>query len=167
MNPHLKELALEMLRSDGQEGVRRHAYDDATGKRVRAPEGNLTIGCGINLDQGLDDYEVDMLERHRLHVNLVELEARLKGMHLANGVGMDMGALPDSVQLGLALMVFQLGPAKVCGFRHMLGCLSLRPPDWEGAARDALDSKWAEDQTPHRAEAVAKLFRKAAGGGHE
>lgn len=33
-----------------QEEVVLHAYDDATGLRVKAPKGHLTIGCGHNLD---------------------------------------------------------------------------------------------------------------------
>lgn len=33
-----------------QEGVVYHAYDDATGLRVKAPKGHITIGCGFNLD---------------------------------------------------------------------------------------------------------------------
>ena len=57
-------------------------YDDATGKRVRAPVGRLTIGVGINLDVGLDEYEVDMLERHRLHVGMVAFEREAAALAL-------------------------------------------------------------------------------------
>lgn len=53
-------------RSSIEEGDRRRPYNDATGKTVTCrPEGNLSIGRGINLEVGLDDEEEDWLFYHR------------------------------------------------------------------------------------------------------
>lgn len=50
-----------------EEGDRQFAYNDATGKRVSCkPNGNLSIGIGINLEFGLDEEEREWLTRHRL-----------------------------------------------------------------------------------------------------
>lgn len=158
MKKPLFELALAILRGD--EGVRKHPYDDATGKRVRAPVGNVTIGCGINLDEGLDDYLIDIMERHLLHVNLLALEHRLRTEDVEFGATpIVLADEPDKVQLALALMVFQLGPDRVMRFARMLNAISGH--DYAAAAKEALDSKWARETAP-RAERVAKLFRECA-----
>lgn len=60
--------ALDIFLSRGakEEGDEPFAYNDATGKRVTCqPEGNLSIGYGINLESGLDVDERAWLFRHR------------------------------------------------------------------------------------------------------
>lgn len=60
------EICLERFK-DREEGDRQFAYNDATGKRVTCkPNGNLSIGIGINLEFGLDEEEREWLTRHRL-----------------------------------------------------------------------------------------------------
>lgn len=55
----------DRLRRD--EGVRRFAYDDSTGKTVSCkPAGALTIGVGINLEFGLDEDEIEWLCKRRI-----------------------------------------------------------------------------------------------------
>lgn len=55
-----------------EEGRKKFAYNDATGKRVTCKSndpktsGNLSIGEGINLENGLDDVEIDFLTSRRL-----------------------------------------------------------------------------------------------------
>lgn len=50
-----------------EEGDKKFPYNDATGKRVTCrPNGNLSIGVGINLEFGLDDTEREFLTMHRL-----------------------------------------------------------------------------------------------------
>ena len=73
-------------------------YDDATGKRVRAPVGRLTIGVGINLDDGLDEHEVDWLERHRLHVGMVAFARDAGTLSFRGRHSIDVPALPDDAQ---------------------------------------------------------------------
>ncbi len=60
------ELCLERMKNR-EEGDKQFAYNDATGKRVSCrPNGNLSIGIGINLEFGLDEDEREWLTRHRL-----------------------------------------------------------------------------------------------------
>ena len=136
MKQALQERALAILRRD--EGVRRHShYDDATGKRVRAPVGRLTIGVGINLDDGLDEHEVDWLERHRLHVGMVAFARDAGTLSFRGRHSIDVPALPDDAQVALSMMVFQLGPDGTLEFHAMLKAIA--SGDWEGAAAEALD----------------------------
>ena len=143
--------ALSILRTD--EGVRRFAYDDKTGKEVYAPVGTLTIGVGVNLAQGLDDESVDWLERHSLYREWRDLT------HAADVYehGFVTALLPDGAQLALALMAFQLGAEGVMEFHEMLH--AIRNHDWKRAAIEALDSEWGRKQTPKRAREVAEIFR--------
>lgn len=46
----MSAVSVLLTRLTSEEGERMWAYDDATGARVRAPEGNLTWGRGFNLD---------------------------------------------------------------------------------------------------------------------
>ena len=152
--------ALQRLRAD--EGIRRFAYDDATGHEVKAPIGNLTIGCGCNLAAGLDDEEIDWLERHRLNR---EWRAFSKdAITLAHGFTTD--TLPRKAQLALALAVFQLGANALSEFHGMI--TAIRKEWWDVAANEALRSRW-DTQTPHRAEEVADLLRSVEhdGDGHK
>jgi lysozyme len=53
-------------------------------------------------------------------------------------------------------MRFQLGPAGFRGFRKMLAALAVR--DYRTAAREALDSKWARQDSPTRARTVTAML---------
>ena len=60
-------IAIAAARLRTEEGVRSRAYNDATGETVTCrPAGNLSIGIGINLENGLDDAETAWLLQHRL-----------------------------------------------------------------------------------------------------
>lgn len=60
-------ISLVLSRLPSEEGVRPRAYNDATGQTVTCkPGGNLSIGRGINLENGLDQDEMDFLDRHRV-----------------------------------------------------------------------------------------------------
>ncbi len=67
--------------------------------------------------------------------------------------------LPAPARRALANMAFQLGLNGVSRFRKMLAALERQ--DFETAAREALDSRWAT-QTPNRAGRIAALYRSAA-----
>ena len=157
MKRDIAERTLALLR--GEEDVRRHAYDDSTGKRVHAPTGRLTIGIGINLDAGLADEEIDWLCRRRLHRVLDVLPRELETLALPGGAIL-WNHQPEGVRLGLALMGYQLGVEGVMEFHKMLEAIAKR--DYAQAAAQALDSKWAsEAETPKRARRVAALLRAA------
>ena len=151
MRRDVSERTLALLR--GQEDVRRHAYDDATGRRVHAPEGVLTIGIGINLDIGLDDYEVDMLERHRLEIEW----ARFCRDASTLNPPVVCSCLPVDAQVALASMAFNLGADGLLEFHKML--LAVGHGLWADAARECLSSKWASQVHAHRAGQVADLLR--------
>ena len=153
MTPELDQAVVDevLLRLRGDEGVRRYAYDDATGREVEAPVGVLTIGAGINLSVGLDDHEIDWLERHRLHVGMMVFMEQASSL----GPPVVVRLLPRPAQVALALMVFQLGVDGTMCFRQMLMAIAKR--DWPTAAHEAKLSKWA-DQTPKRAREVAELL---------
>lgn len=153
MKTELFDEAIGYLRAD--EGVKRFAYDDATGREVSAPEGTLTIGVGINLKVGLDDYEIDMLTRHRLHSELLTLEHAASTREPA----VELVSLPGPVQVALALMAYQLGADRLMEFHRMLDAVAAG--DWQRAANEAVHSRW-DRQTPRRAERVASLLRGLA-----
>jgi GH24 family phage-related lysozyme (muramidase) len=59
-------LDLFWARAGTEEGRRPKAYNDATGETVTCrPSGNLTIGIGCQLEDGLDDAEIQWLFYHR------------------------------------------------------------------------------------------------------
>ncbi|WP_368287534.1 glycoside hydrolase family protein [Kluyvera intermedia] len=64
--------------------------------------------------------------------------------------------LDDARQKAVCNMVFQLGLTGLKGFRKMIQALERR--DYQSAAREALDSKWAR-QTPNRARRVTEVLR--------
>lgn len=151
MNADLEAQALAVLRGD--EGVKAHCYDDATGKRVRAPKGNLTIGIGIDLEGGLDAAEMDWLERHRLQREWRALMGALLKQEIY------LALLPAPAQLALAVMAFQLGAEKVMRFRKMIAAIARGR--WLKAGDEAMDSAWAR-QTRPRAKRVQALLARCA-----
>lgn len=60
----------------------------------------------------------------------------------------------------LSNMVFQMGATGVGGFEDMRAALAEVPPNFELAAKEILDSKFAREDTPRRARAMAKLMRE-------
>ena len=66
-------------------------------------------------------------------------------------------AMPDARKRALANMCFQLGADGLSKFKRMIAAIF--DGDWEQAAIEALDSKWAKRDTPIRAQKVATLLR--------
>jgi len=120
------------------EGFSGRPYEDATG--------HLTIGYGRNLDaRPLDEAE----GRWLLERDLSRLEAELERMPLYLSL--------DPVRRAALLeMAYNLGVRGLAGFRRMLAALARR--DWETAAAEALDSRWAK-QVGARAERIAHRLR--------
>ncbi len=135
-------LDFDKLRADlvRDEGVRLKPY--------RCTAGKLTIGVGRNLDD----------------VGITEAEAQhLLGGDMAQVVtGLDRAlpwwrGLSEGRQRALANMAFNVGQARLLGFRQMLA--ALQAGDYAEAARQALDSKWAA-QVGQRAQRIAKLLEE-------
>lgn len=120
------------------EGKRSTVYFDSLG----VP----TIGIGRNLkDPGLTDIEIDYLfendlRRARASANRFEVYQYLS----------------PARQDVITEMCFQLGYGGVSKFKRFLtAALQCK---WQEAHDEMLDSKWHE-QTPHRAEELARIFR--------
>lgn len=64
--------------------------------------------------------------------------------------------LSDARQRALIQMSYQLGVSGLLGFPKMLK--ALQEGNWREAYRQALDSKWAREDTPERAQKVAGMF---------
>lgn len=132
-------------RLKGEEGVRRFAYNDATGARVSClPGGRLTIGIGVNLETGLDDAEITMLTEHRLTVT----EEQIAGFQWYKFTDVTR----QSVLLDLA---FNLGVTGLLHFPRMLAAVLAK--DWGTASEELLDSR-AFAQEPHRIAPLATLL---------
>lgn len=109
-------------RLDSEEGRKRFAYNDATGKRVTCqPGGNLTIAEGVNLEVGLDDQEIDWLSKHRLTKR--ESELLVYAWYRA------CDPVRQSVLLDIA---FNQGTHGLLHYPLMIAAVSRF--DWEGAA---------------------------------
>jgi lysozyme len=130
-------LADELTRD---EGLRLKPYHDTVGK--------LTIGIGRNLE----DVGITPAEAHYLLVGdiaraMADLDRTVPWWR----------KMTDVQQRALVNMAFNLGVPRLLGFRDMLD--ALRGGDFDRAAYEALDSKWAS-QVGERAQRIAKMFRE-------
>ena len=133
---HLKE----------HEGFSAKAYQDHLG--------HWTIGYGRRID---GDKGLSMEEAQTLLTNDVE-EARVQLAHAIK--------LPENLDevrhAALVAMVFQLGIGTFQKFKKMIRAVELS--EWDEAAKEALDSRWA-DQTPRRAKVVARILKTGSWSG--
>lgn len=117
-------------------------------KPYRCTAGKLTIGVGRNLDdKGISEAEaMAMLDTDIAEV-AVELERRLPLFSKLDDVRKD----------ALINMGFNLGVPGLLKFRGMIAALELS--DYDKAAAEMLDSKWAK-QVGNRAGELARQMRK-------
>lgn len=128
---------------DHHEGLRLKPYKDTVGK--------WSIGWGRNLDDvGISREEAEIMRDNDIF-RTIEL--------MDNYLNLDWRHQPYPVMRALFNMCFQMGVGGVNWFKGMLRALALN--DYERAAAEALDSRWAV-QTPERAEEVAEWIRSAA-----
>lgn len=146
-----RQIARPLVASD--EGFRQFVYDDKTGKPIVkgvTVEGIPTIGFGFNLASvGLSRAECLPLLEDRLDD---AQEAALSAVGSTWWLGIDpvrQGALVD--------MAYTMGLPKLTGFRDMLAAVRAR--DWPRAAAEVMDSEWARDEAPARAQRVADMLR--------
>ncbi|MBL4739678.1 MAG: hypothetical protein JKY12_01710 [Sneathiella sp.] len=121
------------------EALRLKPYRDTVGK--------LTIGVGRNLDdRGISKEEAMYLLSNDIGLVLEELGQK---------VGC-WSSLPNPQKIALADMCFNLGWPRLSKFKKMLTALG--KGDFDLAATEALDSKWAR-QVGQRSERIATLLR--------
>lgn len=106
------------------EGVRLKPY--------RCTAGKLTIGVGRNIDdRGITNAEAMYLLNNDMAICESELTAVLPSWR----------ELSDTRQRVLLNMVFNLGRDRLSKFSKFIGCLKMN--DFEGAAKEMMDSAWA------------------------
>lgn len=117
-------------------------------KPYRCSAGKLTIGYGRNLeDKGLSQEEAHHLLHEDIRDAIKFLDQQLPWWKSLDG---------EARQEALVNMAFNLG-GRLLGFKKMLA--ALKSKDYERAADEALDSKWA-GQVGQRAQRIARAFRE-------
>ena len=120
------------------EGYRNKVYLDTLGKR--------TVGVGHLCVEDFWEDDKEYEEKFLMTILEHDLQTAIKGAErLLKGCG-----ILDSLAKEIIIeMVFQLGETGVSKFKNMLKALE-NGPDYQTAAIEMLDSKWAK-QTPNRA----------------
>lgn len=130
-----------------EEGYREHPY--------HCSEGYPTIGHGQRIGPKgalLDQYQFQA-PRRVAHEWMMWHINQLYGSTGELVLDLDTGAVRHAVLISMA---YQMGVDGLGRFRRMLAALN--DGDWELAAKEALDSKWAK-QTPERARRHAEMLR--------
>ena len=130
------------------DSIKRHEGFSST--VYRCTSGVLTIGWGRALEEpgtGITEEEAEML-----------LENDLKRFEeFTKDVLRDTWHVLDQVRREAMIeMCFNMGPGNLAKFRLMLACLAQE--DFEGAADQAIASRWA-DQVGKRADRIAERIR--------
>lgn len=129
-------------------------YDDKTGLAIRPGthvQGHPSIGVGRALDLK----------------GILPTESRLMAANDVAQYVRELGAFPWWTRLdpprqrAIVNMRHQLGLVGLLEFKHMIAALLAQ--DWPEARRAALDSDWAREQSPARAERIAEILLT---GGH-
>jgi len=129
------ELLKKMLTLD--EGKRNKAYKDS--------EGIWTIGIGRNLeDPGLSEAEITFLFENDITKRLCDsrMQSIMTGL--------------DEVRKSVLVDMSFMGIRKLMGFKNMIA--ALEAGDYDTAAREMLDSKWATQVGP-RAPRLAYMMK--------
>lgn len=120
------------------EGLKLRAYQDSVGV--------WTIGYGTNLQE----LEIDEPTAYRWLCDAIE-QARVYARSFPEYS--KMGEVRKDVFLE---MIYNMGPGRLAGFKKMLAAIDQK--DWETAAQEMLDSKWAS-QVGQRAHRLAEQMR--------
>ena len=133
----MTKLKAELIRD---EGLRLKPY--------RCTAGKLTIGVGRNLDDvGLADEEAKYLLKTDIDRAMDDLDRNVPWWR----------SMTDARQRAIVNMCFNLGWPRLSQFKNMLA--HLQSGDFERAAAEALDSRWAR-QVGERSARIAALIRE-------
>lgn len=147
----------EMLKQ--HEGYVDHAY--------KCPAGYWTIGYGHNLEahgdvgprviRALNDGEMEIRVSRKLADQLLDetidqIESALSSKVFYCALNSD--PIPQGVLINMA---FNMGVTGLLSFKNMTAALSQR--DFEAAYKHGLDSKWARDDVPYRAQELMCVMR--------
>lgn len=123
------------------EGLKKFPY--------RCSEGRLTIGIGRNLEKGLSDSEIHLLFENDFNEVFEDL---------ANIFGSDFFEFSEERKIALIDMRFNLGPGGFRSFKKMIS--AILSEDWQKAAKEAKNSKWASQVQESRVEKVVSQLEK-------
>jgi len=108
----------------------------------------LTIGIGRNLDtKGISNDEALFLLENDINDSIQLVYKYLPWAKEAKG----------EIQEVLVMMCFQLGIGGLMEFKKFL--VALEAKDYETAVKEGLDSKWAKEDTPKRAQEMMEIIR--------
>ena len=124
------------------EGYRNKVYLDTLGKR--------TVGVGHLCVEDFWEDDKEYSEEMLMNILKDDLKNAIEG---AERLLKDCRILDSLAKEIIIEMVFQLGETGVSKFKNMLKALK-EGPDYQTAAVEMLDSKWAK-QTPNRAAAMS------------
>jgi len=135
------------------EGFRDRPYDDANGEIIMQGYtciGHPTIGWGQNLEipMSIEALNVDFRER----LERAKDEARL--------VIPGFDGLDHNRQVAFTDMAYQMGARGLSSFKLMIGHIptAMRNGRWDDVVEELMDSKYASEDSPERAERVATLI---------
>lgn len=133
-------IAAILGRLKAHEGFRSHPYLDT--------EGVLTIGYGLNLDDGIDQDEATWLLERRLSRAAAKASAIVPGWN----------TIDPTRQGAFAELAYNLGATRLAKFHKMLAAVAVQ--DWGKAAAELLDSVWATQVGPSRRDLLVRLVRE-------
>ena len=144
-----------------EEGWRGYIYDDIDGHRLEKGQlvrGTPTVGYGFTLliNDPVPQEIYEMFPRWgdmgvALHVKkIIDYDLQRFYVYLPH--------LNEARLVVLICMVYQLGFTGVLGFTNMVKAII--DEDWDKVADEMLDSKWAREDSPARAERMAVTMRK-------
>lgn len=114
----------------------------------KCSKNKLTIGIGRNIEErGLSEDEIDYIYQNDERIAETEAKTLVDGFEW----------LSDARKIALVSMVFQMGKGRVGKFENMIAAIN--DNNFALAANEMLDSKWARDDTPERAERAAEMMR--------
>ena len=117
-------------------------------KPYKCTADKLTIGYGRNLDDvGISEVEAETMLINDIHNVINDLDMYIPWWK----------SLSEDRQRAMINLGFNLGLPRLMGFKKMLK--ALREGDFDRAAKEALDSKWAI-QVKSRANRIAKLIEE-------
>jgi len=123
-------------------------YEDHRKHPYRCSAGYLSIGVGRNLDtKGLSDKEILYLLENDIDDCIHSVATKLPWAKDAKG----------EIQEVLVMMCFQMGIGGLLEFKKFLKALEAK--DYEKAAKEGLDSKWATSDSPKRAREMMEIIR--------
>ena len=128
------------------EGYKNHVYLDTSNKR--------TVGVGHLCVEDFWEDGKEYEESFLMDILQKDLQGSIDGAEeLCEGL-----KISDDAKILIIEMIFQLGKKGVSKFRNMWKALQEDPPQYDVAATEMLDSRWAK-QTPNRAKEMSDHMR--------